>query len=154
MPVVGFSDCPINKRRGVIARERRLFQWFTQIPITGNLASVKHSQLDRGSHCHLFLVDYSGLLILLICILWLLCVIVSCFEVGRLSSNCERSSQGVRQAINGYHMQAWIIYQVCKTWYISSFAKGTCYLRFFRLIMGQCSCTSLFNVYIAAHCAL
>jgi hypothetical protein len=58
MSVVGFLDCPINRRKGVTACERKTFQVVYSNPMTGNLGSVKLSQLDHGSHCLPFPLDF------------------------------------------------------------------------------------------------
>lgn len=70
MPVVGFSDCPHQQEDGSHGlRKKESWSSLLKSLMTGNLGSVKLSQLDHGSHCLPFLVDSSGLMVLLICVL-------------------------------------------------------------------------------------
>jgi hypothetical protein len=92
--------------------------------MTGNLGSVKLSQLDHDS---LDLRPVASL---------------SCFKVGRSSSTGGKSSlMTARSSVAiicklGFSQPA---ISVCKSWGISSFAEGRGYLRLFRLITGSMS---------------
>jgi hypothetical protein len=64
---------------------------------------MKHSLLNHSPHCHLFLVDSSGLIVLLISVLWPVCVI-ALLRSRHVIVDLWKIELGVRQVTVRHHM--------------------------------------------------